>query len=651
LPGEEKMKNSFFVLSGLLLVATVAGQDAGNHVYTQEWGKISKDELAMTAIEEDPEADAVVLFDKGEIITTSDLTMIYKRYRRMKILTENGKKYADVKIYYGHEDNIWDLRAQTISATGQKTKVDKNAIYEQRHEDWKVKVFAIPGVEVGSVIEYSYDIHSEYIHYLEPWYFQNVEYTYLSEVKVVLTDGLNFRSFQENLNLYNPVFTEGQEMDVNKRAKKVSTFTWKLTNVPALKSEPFMFNREDYLAKIHFQLVSFKNEYVNYTFIKTWDDMAKRITERYKDFLAADADLKEVATALIKADSSTNTKIQNIYDYVSSQIETEDENRLFGEDFKKPAEVHETKKGNPVEKNLLLLNLLQNAGFQTHPVLISSRGHGKLSPDFPTLLQFDYLLAAVQQDEKLIFLDTRDKYCPYGMLPEQSLVRQGFLVDETKGSIITIAHTKRQNQIEITSAVKLEAEGKIILTANLGYSGYSAIEERHNLNESGGQDYLQKKINELFVGAKIDSCLITDLNNIYKPLSIWMQITIPDYFQRSDNLIYFSPPYLSKTKSNPFKSQKRYFPVDYPYSVTYNEKIKIEVPAGYTLSEEAPKFKLSFQNISFSLFSFSAEKELEVQRVFKIYNQSFMPAEYKNLRQLYDEMVATDQKQIILNTK
>jgi hypothetical protein len=185
----------------------------------------------------------------------------------------------------------------------------------------------------------------------------------------------------------------------------------------------------------------------------------------------------------------------------------------------------------------------------------------------------------------------------------------------------------------------------------LGYSGYSAIEERHNLKESGNKEHLQKKVDELFVGAKIDSFLITDLDNIYKPLTIWIQITIPDYFQHSDKLIYFAPPYLSKIKSNPFKSQKRYFPVDYPYPVTYNEKIKINIPAGCTLSEAAPKSKLAFQNISFSLFSFSAENELELQRVFKIYNESFMPAEYKNLRQLYDELVASDQKQIILNAK
>lgn len=645
------MKTLYCVLLYLIIVPTISGQEKGTPVYTQEWGKISKAELTMTAIEEDPEADAVILFDKGEIITTSDLTMIYKRYCRMKILTENGKKYADVKIYYWHEDNFWDLRAQTISATGQKTKLDKDAIYDQQHEDWRVKVFAIPGVEVGSVIEYSYEIHSEHIHYLEPWYFQNVEYTYLSEVKVVLTNGLNFRTFQENMNLYNPVYTEGQEMDANKLDKKVSTFTWKLTNVPALKSEPFMFNREDYLAKIHFQLVSFKNQYVHYTFINTWDDMAKRMTERYMDFLVADADLKEVAGALIKADSSINTKIQSIYDYACSQIETEDEDRLFGDDFKKPSKVYETKKGNPVEKNLLLLNLLKNAGFQTHPVMISSRSHGKLKPDFATTSQFNYLLAAVKQDDKLIFLDAQDKFCPYGVLPEQSLVYQGFLVDGDKGSIITISHAKRQNQIEITSAVKLETDGKIILTANFGYSGYAAIEERHNLHKAGSRDYLQKKVAELFVGAKIDSMLITNLDNIYTPLSIWMQITIPDYFQQNDKLIYFSPPYLSKIKSNPFKSQKRYFPVDYPYSVTYNEKIKINIPAGYTLSEAAPKSKLAFQNISFSLFSFSAENELELQRVFKIYNESFMPAEYKNLRQLYDEIVASDQKQIILNAK
>jgi len=33
----------------------------------QEWGEISEKELKMTGIPEDPEADAVVLFDFGEM--------------------------------------------------------------------------------------------------------------------------------------------------------------------------------------------------------------------------------------------------------------------------------------------------------------------------------------------------------------------------------------------------------------------------------------------------------------------------------------------------------------------------------------------------------------------------------------------------------
>jgi hypothetical protein len=636
------MKSSFFILFCLLLFGEVS---------SQEWGEVSAQELAMTRIEEDPEADAVIFFDKGEIITNSDLEMIFKCYRRMKILTENGKKYADVKITYWHDDDIHKLRAQSISTDGRKTQLDRKAVYDQKIEKWKKKVFAIPGVEVGSVIEYSYELLSKHIHYLPSWNFQNDEYTKLSEVKVYLTAGLTFNTFQENLIYYNPTFTRGEEWDANQRGNRIPTFCWQLTDIPALKSEPYMYNRDDYLAQINFQLVSYKDEYVNYTFIKTWDDMAKVLFAWFEDFLDVDEDLRGLVADITKNDSTEKGKIISIYDFVRSQVSAEDERNLYSNDLKKPGKVVETKKGNRIEKNLLLINLLKNAGYWSNPVFISTRHHGRFKPEFATTSQFDHLLVAVKKEQETIFLDAQDTYCPYSLLPENSLVHQGFLIENDKGKIITIPDPTVQNRLDISSETNLEADGKITLKTNLIYEGYRAITARHQLNKTTRDKYVQDLLNEFFVGAKIDSILIQDSDNIYKPLSITITASIPDYIQTTDKLVYFSLPYLSKIKSNPFKNQKRYFPVDYPYPFADFEKIKIKIPAGYILSELPAKSKMSFQKMSFNLFYFTAENEIEIQRVFKINAVSYPPPEYKNLRQLYDEVVTADQKQVIFSTK
>jgi hypothetical protein len=636
------MKIVFFVLSCLLVCTNVFGQD---------WGKVSAEELAMTGIKEDPEADAVILFDKGEIITTADLDMVFKRHCRIKILTEQGKEYADIKVSYWHEDHVLELEAQSFLPDGKKTKLPANAIYDQEQEDFKYKTFAIPAVEVGSVIEYRYEIQSKYIHYLEPWYFQHEEYTRFSEIKLTLTEGLSFNSFRENMVLYNPIKTEGTEWDLTRKGKRAAVHTWQLSDIPALKSEPFMYSRYDYLAFIHFQLVSYQDENTNYMFIKTWDNMAKEMSGLYKEFLAPNDKLKSLALDLIRTDSTDISKIKSIYDFVCAEIFTEDYRGYYRPDYKKPVQVVETKKGNPVEKNLLLINLLKNAGIQAYPVMISTRSNGKFKPAFITTTQFNYLLAAVSKGEEYILLDSREKYCPYGALPDDSVVPYGFLFDNEKGKLLNLPKPGVPSGTEISSEVIMEKNGKIILNSDLSYTGYAAVDERSNFGGTGAKDYLQKKLDNLFIGAQLDSVTISNLDDPDQPFSVHIRISIPDYFQTVDKLVYFTPPYLSKQKSNPFKSEKRDFPVDYPYASNNVEKIKFKIPAGFTLSETPPKAKMVFQGISFNLFSLSIDNEIEIQRIFKLGKESYPALEYKNLRQVYNEMVSADQKQIIFNTK
>lgn len=636
------MKVLFFILFCLPLFTSV---------YSQDWGKVSAEELSLTGIKEDPEADAVILFDRGEIITTSDFNMIFKRHRRIKILTEQGKEQADIKVYYWHDNHVLDLEAQSFLPSGKKTKLAGGAIFDQEAGDYKIKTFAIPAVEVGSVIEYRYEIQSKSIIHLRPWYFQSAVYTKYSEIKLVLTEGFSFNTFRENMFLYNPIKTEGTEWDLTRKGKRVAVHTWQLSDIPALKSEPYMYNHDDYLTYIHFQLVSYQDEDNNITFIKTWDDMAKRMSELYKESLTTDVELKNLTLELIQADSSDISKIRSLYNFVRTSIETGEYRDLYHPDFKTPSEVIEAKKGDPIEKNILLINLLKNAALKAYPVMISTRSNGKFNPAFITTSQFDHLLVAVSKGEDYIVLDTREKYCPFGLLPDDSVVPYGFLFDQEKGKLISLPKSAVSSGTEITSEGELDKTGKMILRSNWIYTGYAAIDERSAFDGNDAKDYMLKKLNDLFIGAQLDSVTISNLNDPYQPFSVHTQISIPDYFQTVDKLVYFSPPYLSKQQSNPFKSDKRDFPIDYRYASNNVEKIKFKIPAGFTLNETPPKAKMVFQGISFNLFSLSIDNEIEIQRIFKLGKESYPALEYKNLRQVYNEMISADQKQIIFNTK
>ncbi|MBD3223772.1 MAG: DUF3857 domain-containing protein [Caldithrix sp.] len=118
---------------------------------------------------------------------------------------------------------------------GNKSELDDDEVFEERTENWKKKVFAIPGVEVGSVIEYQYKLYSKYIHRLEPWYFQSKIFTRLSELTVYLPPGFQYSVLEKNLTNYNIEKTQKKVFNPYDHRKKVLRLYGEPKTCPVLK--------------------------------------------------------------------------------------------------------------------------------------------------------------------------------------------------------------------------------------------------------------------------------------------------------------------------------------------------------------------------------------------------------------------------------
>src|SRR6202040_973475 len=82
-------------------------------------------------------------------------------YARIKILTEEGRKYADVEIpFFKDEGNIHSIRARTIRPDGSVVNFDGKAfdktIVKAKGLKYLAKTFTLPEVQVGSIIESHY---------------------------------------------------------------------------------------------------------------------------------------------------------------------------------------------------------------------------------------------------------------------------------------------------------------------------------------------------------------------------------------------------------------------------------------------------------------------------------------------------------------
>src|SRR5207302_8403214 len=144
---------SFTILLGMMAFRPAVAGAVG-------FQPVSPDELKMTAEAKAPGAPAIILFRQDDR-DDRGLTAHEDVYFRIKILTEEGRRYADIEIpFLKEQSKIVNIHARTIKTDG--TIVDFNgkafdkSIVKARGLKYMAKTFTMPDVQVGSVLEYYY---------------------------------------------------------------------------------------------------------------------------------------------------------------------------------------------------------------------------------------------------------------------------------------------------------------------------------------------------------------------------------------------------------------------------------------------------------------------------------------------------------------
>lgn len=616
---------------------------AGNSI-CQEFGEISDEELQMTSFDQDPEADFVILLDIGEIYISSRFVKTFKYHKRIKILKESGKENGSVRLGYYYKEDLVDLEAYSYSPNGDEFELDEDNIMEEQVGNTKFKKFDIPGVEVGSVIEYKYTLVSEYISSLEPWFFQSNAFTVLSRMDVFLASGFSYNYLKDDWDNYDiSYFSERVFHD----RKKVMRHSWQAFNIPAIRKEPYMKAESDYYAKILFQLVAFKNQYVQYTYAKTWDDIAESYDHPHKNRKSESGDHRDFMTLYLKNEKSDFEKAKKIYNYIKDNIKTVSKDASLDLE-----DIFLKKEGRVYDKNMLLLNLLLNEGLSAHPFLISTRDNGIFNDNWPNISQLDKTIVLLEIDNKKYFLDTANKFCPFGYLTPDLDVDKGVKMMDEKAVIMEINATKFDAFWNINTNAHINDDGSIDAESILEYSGYLAIAKRGRVDNiedpDGMQDHLISILEDFNVKTDIDTFYYENQDSISKPLILTIKYTLKDAAEITDNLMYLTPPFISGRNKNPYVRETRNFPVDYSYTYSTKETLTLNFPQGYTMNEKPTESKRRMKRFNYSKIFLLDENYLECRRNFEIGRKEFTTNEYPLLKNAYDSIVESDQQIIVL---
>ena len=125
------------------------------------WQPVPKEDLALKDNPANPGSAAMILERQ---VYTDDEKRIQTEWIRIKVFTEAGTAHADVEIpYLAKSISVEDIRGRTVRPDGSVipfsgTIFDK-VVFKYKKFRYEAKAFTLPGVEVGSVIEYAYTRH------------------------------------------------------------------------------------------------------------------------------------------------------------------------------------------------------------------------------------------------------------------------------------------------------------------------------------------------------------------------------------------------------------------------------------------------------------------------------------------------------------
>lgn len=667
-PVSPKSPFLFICLAAIVVPVFVAESGAGIPRQQPEdmkvtWGQVSVAELRDTTYPGDENATAVVLYERGYATFDEEFNLIFTLHRRIKILNAAGFGFGTVSLsFYDEVQEIDDLEGLTmvLGPDGNivRNKLNSDDIFEENiGESVKRIKFTLPSLAPGCIVEYRYKKRSTNAYYFPNWYFQDSEPTLWSEFEVQIPGvfGYAFVSFPGFQKFY--VETSGTRKQAFKTAYgmqivDVAASRWVMKDMPAVREEEYMTTARDYTANVTFQLsqVQWPGE-MPVKVLQSWEKLVEELMDHklFGGALEGSGDITRLAQSLCSGIPDTLGKLAALHRYVSSTIVWDGRYSVFGSGDLD--DVMKVRKGGTGDINLLLIALLRSAGIEAAPVLISTRGHGRIQRIYPMADQFNDVICAAMAGGKWIMMDATDRLRPYHLLPPQALNHSGLLIRNETPVWVNI-EPPGKSEIEKMATMTLRDDGVIEGTLVLNFKEYAAYEARKSLGETKHPDFVKSYFESSQSGFTADSIVVENLDSIDLPLSVRAAITMNSHVQVLDSFMYLNPNIFT-VGENPFKREQRRYPVDYGYGISRSSVVNFTLPEHYEVVERPPDINAALTNNggSFTRRIQAAHPQVQYQTRTAIRQLMFNPNEYASLRAMYDRIVTSGTEPMVLRRR
>jgi hypothetical protein len=617
---------------------------------------VSQDELKMTADPQAPGAPAIILYRQVDRDDTG-FTAHEDNYVRIKILTEEGRKYADVEIpFFKQEGNeIINLKARTIRPDGSianfEGKAFEKSIVKAKGVKYMAKTFTLPDVQVGSVIEYSYtEDLPEYALVDSHWILSDELFTRRAKFSLKPYErdyGVSW-SWQ-NLPAGTPQPKQGPDHVVR----------LEVANLPAFRTEDYMPPENELKARVDF---TYSDETYEKDATKYWKQKGKKLYDRVESFVGKRKAMEEAVAQIVSPGDSSEVKLQKIYTRVQQLRNTSYEVRKTEEQRKREKEkevgnVEELWKkgaGNGQQLTWLFLGLARAAGFEAYGVMASDRLHYFFRPSTMDIKRLNANVVLVKLNGKDIFCDPGAAFTPFGLLAWPETDVQGLRLDKDGGTwLLTMVPESSDSRIERRANLTLDSttgglEGKLTLT----FTGLEAMQRRveeRNEDEAARKKLLEDEAKESIPAAsEVELTNKPEWSSSSTPLVAEFSLKIPGWASSAGRRALLPMGIFSATEKHVFDHTERVYPIYFEFPSEKVDDVTITLPEGWQVGSLPPAQDEGSQAVGYMMKAEQDKQMLHVARKLRI-NLVLLDVKYYGaLRDFFQMVRKGDEQQIVL---
>ena len=637
--------------------------------HAEQWVPPTPEELSMTSQAQVPGASAVCLF--REEIYEDNLHM-FSVYKRIKVLNEGGKKYGDVELQYAAGTavrfNINEIVGRTIHSDGTVIpftgKPYEKLIEKGRGYKAMAKVFSMPNVEVGSIIEYRYKLRYDDSYYVPPqWYVQTELFTrkahylwkptdkQLTNERGQLTSGISWTP------LLPPdakvVETRLSASSVNGSEQRLLDLA--MHDIPPSPEEEYMPPISSFTYRVLFYYSPYRNS------DEFWKNEVKFWAKTQDRFIGPGPAVSSAVKDLTLPTDSDDQKLRKLYAAVQKlentrftrrRTENEDKSEGLGQ-VKTTDDIWLRKRGTDDQLAQLFVAMARSAGFKAYLVAVTSRDKDLFFPGFLSLSQLNDDLAVVNVGGKEVFFDPGSRFCPYGHLAWKHDQSGG--LRETDGGaalVYTPPESYTASRIQRVANLTLDKQGIASGTVKMTYTGAPALDWRQTSLEGDEESLrhdLRASMEELLPsGMEIRVSSIEKLTDYEQPLTVVFDVKGSLGSATGKRLLL--PGDLFEANTRPaFPHEKRDIAVYFHYPHLVQDAVRINFPQDFKIESLPIEAKLQFQQLAvYSLTAEAAPANVTVRKNYVLGTVVFPPKSYPELRTFYSGMQAKDQQTVVL---